>query len=335
LSIANAAGFEQRSSLKALVEIIQSVLEADSVGAAPADLTDIQAFSRWYLDCIQQLEKSVAQSHNQKPFIDTEFELMCRCALTGGNLREAIELAVQFSRVVYPRGGKQSLQTEAQTAIFSLSTMRSENNPTSDLLDITGLYAYYRLFQWLVGVDFELQVVRLGPAQRDNILPQLCLFNAAALAGGQSYTLEFDPAYLELPTIRSATELPAMLSAFPAYLHSTAASDLPRQVRAMLLASIQRGSPLPGLTEVADTLRIPHSTFRRHLATAGASFTQLKEDCLRQQSQHLLSNTDLPVSAIAQRLGYRDDRSFRRAFHQWFDLSPAQWRDRQDQSSLP
>lgn len=52
---------------------------------------------------------------------------------------------------------------------------------------------------------------------------------------------------------------------------------------------------------------------RRHiLQSGGPSFRSARAQAIMQRAEHLLRNTDEPVEAIAARLGYREERSFRR-----------------------
>ncbi|MEZ5571271.1 MAG: helix-turn-helix domain-containing protein [Halioglobus sp.] len=104
-------------------------------------------------------------------------------------------------------------------------------------------------------------------------------------------------------------------------------SGLPEQVLALLHASVRQGAGLPNQQALARSLDIPLSTFRRRLASEGASYRQLREECLRLSAQELLHKDALSINAIAAQLGFSDAPAFRRAFRQWTGVSPSAWRN--------
>jgi transcriptional regulator GlxA family with amidase domain len=54
-----------------------------------------------------------------------------------------------------------------------------------------------------------------------------------------------------------------------------------------------------------------------------------------QRATELLRETDIPVSAVADRVGYRSDVAFHRAFRRIVGLPPATWRRRNNSSDRP
>ena len=103
---------------------------------------------------------------------------MCRCTLSARTLREAIELCGRYCAMLHPRAGRLSLERDCSLASVQLDSLRPETTTASSLADITGLFAFRQLFQWLVGADLRLRQVRIGPIERDDVLPFLLLFGA-------------------------------------------------------------------------------------------------------------------------------------------------------------
>ena len=58
----------------------------------------------------------------------------------------------------------------------------------------------------------------------------------------------------------------------------------------------------------------------------GKKFIEYLTDLRMQESQKLLSETDLPISRIAEMAGYRDDKYFSRAFKKYSGLKPKEYR---------
>lgn len=98
------------------------------------------------------------------------------------------------------------------------------------------------------------------------------------------------------------------------------------QVRDVVFA--QPRGPLTE-AEAAAALHLSTRTLRRRLAAEGHSFRSLLDEVRSALACELLSGTDLPTAAIADRLGYSESASFTRAFRRWTGMSPLRWRKAQ------
>ena len=68
---------------------------------------------------------------------------------------------------------------------------------------------------------------------------------------------------------------------------------------------------------------------QRALTANGAAFRSLLAEVRFDMARGLLSGTGLPVSDIAEQLGYSESAAFVRAFKGWAGITPAQWRKRE------
>jgi AraC-like DNA-binding protein len=312
-------------ALQPLVALLQQELTLTGItvpGPPPSSITD---FAHWYLAAVQGLEQSVASAEAHAPMSRSEVELMCRCVLSAVDLREAIELLTAYCAMLHPRAGQVSLTTRGDSAVFQLDSLRSVRSSAVSLVDITGLFSFLQLLQWLGGVEFPLRLVRIGPLQREDLMPFLKLFRAPVLAGGERYTLEFPATHLTRPVVRTRAEFAEFFELFPCAVFSNPVHGLAQQVDALISAAVMQGRPIPALEEVAATLERPPSTFRRQLERGGTSFRKLRDAGLAAQAQRLLLRGDLSVEQIASRLGFSDASTFRRAFHKWCGTAPTRW----------
>jgi len=78
--------------------------------------------------------------------------------------------------------------------------------------------------------------------------------------------------------------------------------------------------------EAAAALFVSKRTLARRLQKEGTGFRQIRDDILSRQASDYLSQSKMPVDAIAALLNYHDSANFRRAFKRWFQLSPDQYR---------
>ena len=308
-----------------LLAELESCGQAEGLRQPPRTLA---GFTRWYLDVVQRLEAYLAGGDNHAPMARAEVELMCRCALSGADLREAIDICQQFARMLHPRAGSIRLEAVADRASFRLDSLRGQASTAGSLVDITGLFAFLQLFQWLLGRELPLRQVRIGPIRRQDVLPFLRLFRAPVLAGGEDYALEFEGAALGLPVVRAPSEFAAFFHSFPCAVFGAQAHSLPAQVSALLVAALRHGAPPPAQAQVAADLGLPLSTFRRRLQQGGSNYRSLREAALRNAACEALAQPDRQISAIATRLGFADTGTFRRAFVQWFGMPPGVWRER-------
>jgi len=77
---------------------------------------------------------------------------------------------------------------------------------------------------------------------------------------------------------------------------------------------------------VAAILGVSERSMRRKLDDEGESFRVLLGQRRCALAKQLLRNTSLPVAEVAAAVQYRDANAFSRAFREWVDLPPTQWR---------
>ena len=312
-----------------LVDLLTGELQHGGGGAGlPRPPENLAEFTPWYLAAIQHLEDRLGEEQNQRHMVRSEVELQCRLALSAANLGQAIELCAEFARLLSPRAGRIELDIHRDRASFRLDSLRQRVTSASSLVDITGLFAYFQLFQWLAWRELPLKQVRIGPLRRQDVLPFLRLFRAPVLAGGEGYALDLPLAALRLPVLRTPAEFPAFFAHFPCAVFGPRGQGLAKQVGALLAASVQRGGPLPAQPKLAADLGLSLSTFRLRLRAAGTSYSELRAQALRSAARNALRHTDRSIGEIALQLGFADTASFRRAFARWHGLPPTAWRAR-------
>jgi AraC-like DNA-binding protein len=67
-------------------------------------------------------------------------------------------------------------------------------------------------------------------------------------------------------------------------------------------------------------------TLHRQLKEEGASLQQLKDEVRLERARDLLWRTDRPLKQVAAAVGFRNEKSFARAFRQWAGASPGSFR---------
>lgn len=92
------------------------------------------------------------------------------------------------------------------------------------------------------------------------------------------------------------------------------------------IAGNKRPSQLPTLNRLANSYALSPRTFARKMELHGSSYKHELEAQRCKHARALLENTHLKIADIAYFLGYQEPANFTRAFKNWFNTTPKQWR---------
>ena len=137
--------------------------------------------------------------------------------------------------------------------------------------------------------------------------------------------IRFDARYLALPLRRDEKALKQMLQrALPlTVLQYRRDRLLVQQVRQALTAHPEQTHSAEG---IAGLLHMSARTLHRQLREEGASLQELKDEVRCERAKELLYRSAKPVKQVAAAVGFRNEKSFIRAFRQWTGTSPAEFR---------
>lgn len=108
-------------------------------------------------------------------------------------------------------------------------------------------------------------------------------------------------------------------------LHLNLAADITTQVRATFRAH-QGKSPTIDL--VAEQMNMSTRTLKRKLHDAGTTYQKIKDSERFTHAIRLLEHTQETMEKIAETLGYSDASNFTKAFKNWAEMSPNEYRIR-------
>jgi len=138
--------------------------------------------------------------------------------------------------------------------------------------------------------------------------------------------IRFDARYLALPLRRDEKALQQMLQrALPlTVLQYRRDRLLVEQVRQAL------ANPAAGASHTAETLaaalNMSPRSLHRQLQEEGASLQQLKDEVRFEKAKDLLLRTSKPIKQVAEASGFRNEKSFTRAFREWTGTTPSTFR---------
>lgn len=179
---------------------------------------------------------------------------------------------------------------------------------------------------WYVDSRIPLQEVRLPFPAPPHADAYQHMFPGPVRFGTEQAELRFDAGYLKLPLRRDERALNQMLQRALSIPVLPYRRDrlLVTQVRQALATHPERAHSAERL---ADLLHVSPRTLHRQLKEEGASLQQLKDEVRLERAKDLLCRTDKPVKQVAAAVGFRNEKSFSRAFRLWTGQSPSALRE--------
>src|SRR6478735_623679 len=217
------------------------------------------------------------------------------------------------------------LAVSGTTATLTLEEVRPLTVEVRELSIAFLLRNVHGLACWYVDSRIPLQETRFpfpAPPHADayaHMFPGPLRFDAPQAA------LRFDARYLKLPLRRDEKALAQMLQRALSITVLPYRRDrlLVPQVRQALSAQPERSHSAEALAEL---LNVSARTLHRQLKEEGAGLQQLKDEVRMERAKELLYRTGKPVKQVAAEVGFRNEKSFIRAFREWTGTSPAEFR---------
>jgi len=137
--------------------------------------------------------------------------------------------------------------------------------------------------------------------------------------------IRFDARYLALPLRRDEKALQQMLQ------RALPLTVLQYRRDRLLVEQVRQALANPAVTShtaetLAEALNMSPRSLHRQLQEEGASLQQLKDEVRFEKARDLLLRTSKPVKQVAEASGFRNEKSFIRAFREWSGHSPAEFR---------
>lgn len=179
---------------------------------------------------------------------------------------------------------------------------------------------------WYVDSRIPLQGARFPFAAPPHVDAYVLMFPGPVLHFNAAHAeIRFDARYLALPLRRDEKALQLMLQrALPlTVLQYRRDRLLVQQVRQAL------GNPAVvshNAETLAAALNMSPRSLHRQLQEEGASLQQLKDEVRFERAKDLLLRTTKPIKQVAVSSGFRNEKSFMRAFREWSGLTPIAYR---------
>src|SRR4051812_18371638 len=167
----------------------------------------------------------------------------------------------------------------------------------------------------------EVLVPRRQPADPE---PYRRVFRAPVRFNEEAAALVFPAQWLDMRVPYSDVAAHEALELRLLDMEKAAGADLRDELLRMLRMELV--TTKSSSSAMARRLSVHRRTLNRHLKAEGTGFRALVDAVRFAVARQLLSDTDIPLAAIAAALDFSEPAAFTRAFQRWAGRAPSAWR---------
>jgi AraC-like DNA-binding protein len=151
-------------------------------------------------------------------------------------------------------------------------------------------------------------------------------FKCEVVFGAHADGVVFTETDLMRPVIDPDEQIYEMATSYIAMRHPPGTPPMHARVRALIGRFLSAG----GCTNerIAAELCMHPRTLQRRLKCEGQSFESIKDEVRRDTVMRYLQRQDLPLTKVAEKLGYAEQSVLSRSCYRWFSASPKELRER-------
>lgn len=256
------------------------------------------------------------------------YGMLCRASITAPNLEVAIKRWCRHHRLL-TEDVLFELSVAEESATISIREQR-ELGAFREFCLVTLLRYVLGFSCWAVDSAIALRAAEFPFAEPGHVSVYPTIFCKTVRFGADRASIVFDRHYLSLPLTRSAADLDSMLKGA---LRLTVLPYRPYRRDRLLVERIRRvlreaRGRILGAEDVASELALSTRTMHRRLREEATSLRDLKEEAKLELARQELMRGRTPIKRIAEIAGFRNEKSFSRAFRSWTGASPREFRDR-------
>ena len=252
------------------------------------------------------------------------YGLLCRASLGAPDLGVAIKRWCRHHRLLTDDIGL-DLEVTGGVATVSIAEPRALDPALREFCLVSSLRFLHGYACWAIDSRISLREAAFpfaAPPHRD---AYALMFSPDVRFKAVRAQMSFDERYLALPLQRDERALRTMLKrALPlTVLQYRRDRLLGQRVRELLRTHIEQAGNADAL---ATLLNVSTRTLHRQLTDEGTSLQALKDAVRREQALQQLQRTAKPIKQIALAVGFRNEKSFSRAFRTWTGTTPGAFR---------
>jgi AraC-like DNA-binding protein len=252
------------------------------------------------------------------------YGMLCRASLGSPDLGVAIKRWCRHHRLLTD-DITLALEVAGGIATVRITEHRPLDQALREFCLVTSLRFLHGYVCWGIDSRISLRDATFpfaAPAHRD---AYPLMFTADVRFDAPQAGFSFDERYLALPLQRDERALRTMLKrALPlTVLQYRRDRLLGQRVRELLRS---RASEAATADALAALLNVSNRTLHRQLHEEGTSLQTLKNEVRHELAVEQLRRTQRPIKQVALAVGFRNEKSFSRAFLQWTGHAPRDFR---------
>lgn len=258
------------------------------------------------------------------------FALMAELAQQAKTFGGMLQQSARFYSAVYEGielGLAHSVTEQgSQPQVFYALHLNDSRFDPNHLLQEFLLLMWQRFGSWLVGQNIPFTSTHFSYAAPAHAAEYRAMYSGQLCYQKSRSGFTLHPRYLQLPIVRSESELAVFLKASPAFILHRPDQDERLQTKVRLLLQEYNFEQMPDLEQISAALCLTSRTLRRKLQEEGSSLREIKEGLRRDFAIKLLKAEHLSIAEIGEKAGFSETAAFCRAFKRWTGQSPALWR---------
>ena len=227
----------------------------------------------------------------------------------------------------YTNNGWSISFTESGDEVRFVVKLNSPQLDPDHLLAEFVLTGWHHIACWLIGKNIPLKQVNFDYPAPDHESEYRHIFPAPRTFNQPSLSFTFSAEFLDYPIVQNTETMDEYLKTTPQNLLLGPVHDdsVSTKIR-LILESRSQEDGFPSFEWVADTLNMTTKTLRMKLKNEGITYQKHKDVMRRDLAIHYLAQQNLPITKIAQRLGFSEPSAFNRAFKTWTGVTPGAYR---------
>lgn len=252
------------------------------------------------------------------------YGMLCRASLSSPNLGVALKRWCRHHRLLTDDIGL-SLDVAGGLATLRIAERRALDPAFREFCLVTILRFVHGYMCWAIDSRISLRHASFPFAAPPHSDAYPLMFTPDVRFGTPQAGIAFDERYLALPLQRDERALRTMLKrALPlTILQYRRDRLLGQRVRELLRSRAGEATTAEAL---AALLNVSGRTLHRQLHEEGTSLQALKNEVRHEMAIEQLRRTTRPIKQVALAVGFRNEKSFSRAFQQWTGQAPRDFR---------
>jgi len=256
------------------------------------------------------------------------YGMLCRASITAPTLGVALKRWVRHHRLLTD-DVHLHLDITDDAATVWIEELRPPAEAVRELCLVTLLRYLHGFASWAIDSRIALREARFAYAAPPHAGMYPLMFGCEPVFGASATAMRFDARYLDLPLVRDEAATRTMLQrALPLtvrpYRRDRLLVDGVRELLRQNASATAEG--------LAAALSMSVRSLHRQLKAEGAALQALKDESRQAAAMALLRQTDKPLKQVALAAGFRNEKSFARAFRGWTGEAPGIWRRAREES---